>query len=69
MLVRMSASAQRRLRSDFFQLSSSIECAPCTKSVRRYRSPCLLIRPKRVLPPVLYCLGVKASQRALPIPP
>lgn len=42
--------------------------APCTKSVLRYLSPRLLIRPNRGFPPVEYCLGTNPSQAAKSLP-
>jgi len=45
----------------------NIERAPMISSVRRYGSPCAVMCPSRVLPPVEYCLGVSPSQvRELP---
>lgn len=38
--------------------------APTTRSCRRYRSPILVMRPKRSLPPLELCRGVSPSQAA-----
>src|SRR5210317_345786 len=38
--------------------------APWTRSLRRYRSPRLLIPNRRLLPPLLYCLGTNPRDAA-----
>jgi hypothetical protein len=43
---------------------ASTERAPRISSMRRYGSPALVIRPRRCLPPELYCPGTSPSQAA-----
>ncbi len=40
------------------------DVAPTTRSFRKYRSPILVIRPRRSLPPLEFCEGVSPSQAA-----
>src|SRR5580693_2691846 len=47
-------------------LALSSDCAQPTKSLRMYRSPALVIGPRRILPPVECWLGVRPSQAEKP---
>lgn len=40
------------------------DVAPTTNSILRYRSPILVMRPSRSLPPLEFCEGVSPSQAA-----
>src|SRR5215813_8210458 len=42
--------------------------APTTSSHRKYRLPCLVMRPSLSLPPVLCCFGTNPIQAARPRP-
>src|SRR5688572_36615 len=42
----------------------STDCAPMTSRRRMYASPCRLVLPSRVLPPVEFCRGTRPSQAA-----
>lgn len=44
------------------------EVAPITRSFLRYRSPILVMRPSRSLPPLEFCDGVSPSQAANSLP-
>ena len=58
-----SATARAQVRNGVvvagFRLCESTARAPCIKSVRRYRSPCLLIAPRRRRPPLECSRGVR----------
>lgn len=41
--------------------AASTARVPWISNMRRYLSPCLVMRPSRVLPPVLYCRGTRPS--------
>jgi hypothetical protein len=59
-----SPTIRRESRSVHRWAVVTAERAPWNSSVRRYVLPCLVMRPSRVLPPLLACLGTVPSQAA-----